>query len=392
MPATATPHPDPTRWLRAALAVTAPLGALAIAASRLIAPYEPDASAATMLQEISAHTGSADALAWLRLVATLFLLPGVVVTGLVALRRAPRLATAALFIGVPAWSAALAFPDTDGLAQAIGATGADPADGARLLDHLSSFTGSAASAAVALFVFGHLVATVIAGIALVRARVTPRLVAVGLAISQPAHFVAFVVLGSRVLDAAAYGLTALGFGAAGYAFWRGRDGRTVPAPTPAGTASSAGGAVPAASPRIRTRALLGSAALPLALATAACGEDRLSRSEFIEQANGVCVQNSAHIASLFAQASAGGEPGPQEMQTALDGTVRASRAAIEALRQLEEPAELSADVDRLLTEATEATDTMQSQGLAYFDSDDNPWAPMNDAARAIGLDACVNDG
>jgi len=37
---------------------------------------------------------------------------------------------------------------------------------------------------------------------------------------QPLHFVAFVILGSRLLDIAAYGLTALGFAAAEVAYVR----------------------------------------------------------------------------------------------------------------------------------------------------------------------------
>lgn len=386
---TITPHPDHTRWLRATLAVVAPLGALAIGVSRLVAPYEFGASAATMLAEITAHPDAADGLAWLRLVGTLSLLPGVVVTGLVALRRSPRLANAALFIGVPAWSAALAFPDTDGVAQAIAATGTDPSDGARLLDHLSNFTGGAASAAVALFVLGHILATVIAGIALFRARVVPRPVAVGLALSQPAHFVAFVILSNQALDAAAYGLTALGFGAAGYAFWRRRDGLAAGQPTPERSAGADGTAVPR---RARTAATLGMIGVPLAVLMTACGHDGLSRGEFVEQANQLCTDNSARIASLFAEASSAGEPSPDQMQTLHARTVSYSRDAIEALRRLDAPAELSADVDRLLAEATKATDTMESQGLAYFETEDNPWVPMNDVARAIGLSECVNEG
>jgi hypothetical protein len=99
-----------------------------------------------------------------------------------------------------------------------------------VVDHLGQFSGGAAATGVALFVFGHIIAVVLAGIALYRSRAVARWIAVALIVSQPLHFVAFVVPGNRWLDAAAYGLTALGFGAAGWAFRRGEpagDARVV---------------------------------------------------------------------------------------------------------------------------------------------------------------------
>lgn len=53
------------------------------------------------------------------------------------------------------------------------------------------------------------------GIALYHSRAIPRILAVLLAIAQPLHFAAFVVLQNTYLDVAAAWLTAVGFGAAG---------------------------------------------------------------------------------------------------------------------------------------------------------------------------------
>lgn len=65
-------------------------------------------------------------------------------------------------------------------------------------------------------------ATVVPGVARYRSRAVPRAIAVGLAVSQPLHFVAFIVLQNPILDALAYLLTAVGFGGAGTAFARRR--------------------------------------------------------------------------------------------------------------------------------------------------------------------------
>jgi hypothetical protein len=62
-----------------------------------------------------------------------------------------------------------------------------------------------------LFVLGHIVGMVLLGSALWG--LIPRWAAVAIMVSQPLHFVAFVILGSQPLDALAWGLTAVGFAA-----------------------------------------------------------------------------------------------------------------------------------------------------------------------------------
>ena len=61
---------------------------------------------------------------------------------------------------------------------------------------------------------------VLLGIALSHSRAIPRILAVLLAIAQPLHFTAFVVLQNTYLDVAAAWLTAIGFGAAGLSLLR----------------------------------------------------------------------------------------------------------------------------------------------------------------------------
>ena len=212
----------PDRVLRVALAIVAPLGALAVGAGKLLLPYASDASGAAILDGIAAHPALTDALLWSKLLIAVALLPGVLVAGLAALRGAPRLATAALLVAFPAWAAAMVFPDVDGVARAALDTGAPRDATVSLLDHLGAFAVAPAPAAVAIFVVGHIVGTVLLGLALWRSRAVSAVIAWLLAISQPLHFVAFVVLGIPALDFAAYTLTAIGFAAAGIAFARNR--------------------------------------------------------------------------------------------------------------------------------------------------------------------------
>jgi hypothetical protein len=218
-PTTVRPAP-PHRALLMALAITAPLGALAMGIGDLIAPYSPADYATTVLAKVAADPTAVDILGWLFLVAVICLLPGVLVAGLAALRGAPRLATVALLIAIPGWSAAFAFPDTDGLAAVLASSGIPQADAVELYASVGEFSRPSQGFAVLLFVVGHIVGTVLLGVALWRSRAVPRFAAAALAISQPLHFVAFVILMNNTVDAVAAFLTALGFGAAGIAYLR----------------------------------------------------------------------------------------------------------------------------------------------------------------------------
>ena len=83
----------------------------------------------------------------------------------------------------------------------------------------SPITGTA----LGIWVPGHILGMVLLAVALRRARVLPRWAAVVLGVSQPIHFLAFVVLDNQYVDAfAGWGLTAVGFAAVAVALLRTR--------------------------------------------------------------------------------------------------------------------------------------------------------------------------
>ena len=121
------------------------------------------------------------------------------------------------------------------------------------------------SAQLGIFVVGHVVGTVLLGLAVLRAKLVARPVAWALTVSQPLHLVAAVTVGSPGLDLFAWCLTAAGMaGLAGRPYGcrdRGvalRRGRGRPRPgfassarpqrAPAGTTTPAGGSEPGARP------------------------------------------------------------------------------------------------------------------------------------------------
>jgi hypothetical protein len=83
-------------------------------------------------------------------------------------------------------------------------------DGAQLVPYLDAVNGHPVSAVgLGGFVLGHIVGMILLGAALWR--IIPRWASVALIVSQPLHFVAFVILGVQPLDGFAWALTAAGF-------------------------------------------------------------------------------------------------------------------------------------------------------------------------------------
>ena len=151
--------------------------------------------------------------------------------GLAALPGARRLATVGLLVAVPGWTAGLLLPDADNLAAVLTSASVDQDSAVRVLTGWLEFDTPAVGATVLLFVAGHIVGTVLLGLALYRSRAVWRWIAVALTVAQPLHFVAFVLLQNAYLDVAASRLTALGFGAAGIALPRpSAAALSVPAP------------------------------------------------------------------------------------------------------------------------------------------------------------------
>jgi hypothetical protein len=205
--------PRDTRTLRrVAVAVLLPLGPLAVAAIRGYLPYFSATSTEEAVAQASANLGRMDTMLWLSVVAMAALVPSTLGAARLAQRRAPVLSLIALTLLVPAY-VMLFFGSGDVTLRAVAGTGIDPATAAAIYDAAGS-TGPATLSLV-VFVAGHVVGTVVLGAALWRARAVPTWAAIAVVVSQPLHFIAFVIVQSQPLDVVAWGLTALGLGVAG---------------------------------------------------------------------------------------------------------------------------------------------------------------------------------
>jgi len=210
-PAKATTARDTRTLRRVGGALLLPLGPLAVAALRAVLPNFSATDSAATISQTAAHLGRQDAVLWFEVVALLTLIPSVLAAGRLAQRRAPVLSLLAVGLLVPAF-AALPFFAGDTTVRVLADGTADPRTAATLLDHLNALSPVAITGII--FIAGHVVGMVLLGAALWRARAVPVWAGIAVLISQPLHFVAFVIVGNQALDACAWGLTALGLAVA----------------------------------------------------------------------------------------------------------------------------------------------------------------------------------
>jgi hypothetical protein len=198
------------------LALLIPLGPLSIAVLRGILPYHTTDSMTAMAGKVAAHQGAEQAVLWLSLLATFTLVPGTIAIGVMAVRAAPRLGTLATVLAVAGFSALPGIVATDQTALGGTKAGLSPEAVAHLLDQVNA--EPTVTLAGIVFVAGHVLGVLLLGIALWRAGVIPAWAGLLLAVSQPLHAVFAVGFPNNLLDACAWGMTAVGYAVAARAF------------------------------------------------------------------------------------------------------------------------------------------------------------------------------
>jgi hypothetical protein len=188
------------------VALLLPVGPAAIAVLRLILPYYTAADSEGMVAAVDAHPGQQNAVLWLAYVGVLTLVPGVIAAAGVCRSAAPRLTAWALALSVPGYLSLGVLLGPDHLLWSTHAAGLSAGESAAVV----SAAHPSVDVAIGVFVIGHVIGTVLLGLALLRSGRIPAWAAWAVAVSQPLHFVATVILGSPKVDFVAWTLTAIG--------------------------------------------------------------------------------------------------------------------------------------------------------------------------------------
>ena len=193
------------RGVPLAVALLMPVGPAAIALLRYLLPYYTESTNAGIASSAAASPGRQSAVLWLGYVAVLTLVPGVIALAQLTRSSAPRLTAWGVGLALAGYLSLGGLLSTDQLLWSAAAAGIDVRTTTSLLDQAHPTVGIS----LGVFVLGHVVGTVLLGIALMRSGRVPTWVGLTLAVSQPLHFIATVILGSNVVDLIAWSLTAL---------------------------------------------------------------------------------------------------------------------------------------------------------------------------------------
>ncbi len=188
---------------RAALLLL-PVGPLCVGVLRFLLPYyTADGNLATA-RAVDAHPARQSAVLWLGLIAILTLVPGVIAVA--SALPASRLKVWAIGLSVPGYLCLGVVLAEDYLLSAAASAHTDPHVVAA---QLAAFHPSYA-VGTGIFVVGHVVGTVLLGVAFLRSGRVATWAAWAITVSQPLHFVAAVIVGSPTLDLIAWSMTAVG--------------------------------------------------------------------------------------------------------------------------------------------------------------------------------------
>lgn len=190
--AAAPKAPDAHRWLRVLGAVAVVGGPLGYAVGSIASPSVHETGAVTIARYAAAHpvVNGVHLLAYV--LASLLLPVGTAALARLAVRRAPRLATAGGVLGVVGWLGLPASVAQDALVMDM-AGRPDAGSYAGLYDRFT--VDPVMTTYLLVYVVGHLLAYVLLGTALGRARLVPGWAAAAMVASSPLTVLLFVLPG-----------------------------------------------------------------------------------------------------------------------------------------------------------------------------------------------------
>ncbi len=201
------------RYLAAVMLIAGPL---LIAALRVLVPYGAAGNTADTLAAVRAHPSAEQAILLLGPIGGIAMVLATLSLMRLISRQSPVLAAIGGVVALAGWAMVPMLSASDALAGAI--ANQPSAGGAALYD--AFFGSSAVTLMFSVFMTGHIFGMLLLGAAMLRARVTPVWAGIAVIAGTILHPLAFVVLGSHLLDGGSYVVIGAGFAAAAAAVCR----------------------------------------------------------------------------------------------------------------------------------------------------------------------------
>lgn len=140
-----------------------------------------------------------------------------------------------------------------------------------------------------------------------------------------------------------------------------------------------------------------------ALAVAGCGggEDSsststsagapLTEAAFVSQGNDICAAGNKELGQAANESFVDRNPTDAQLQQFADVAVPNIQGQIDAVRALQPPESMAADVTTFLDDAQDALDQAENDPSVFAAGGSNdPFADVNDEATQLGLDVCAS--
>ena len=120
----------------------------------------------------------------------------------------------------------------------------------------------------------------------------------------------------------------------------------------------------------------------------------LSEAQWKKQANAVCKHTNKDIEELnnevFAGLGENEQPSPEQVSAWVDRFAPIARKAVASVEALNEPQALRSTVKKFAAATSEAVEEIETDPVAAFSYEHDPFAKVNKIARKLGLKACAN--
>jgi vacuolar-type H+-ATPase subunit I/STV1 len=122
----------------------------------------------------------------------------------------------------------------------------------------------------------------------------------------------------------------------------------------------------------------------------ACGddEDTLTREEFLEQGNEICREGTERTDAIGEDVDVNSTD--EEIEAAIDELADDAEGQMQDIRDLDEPDEMSDEVNAALDESEAAMQEVRDAGADILTAEKDPFEKANELLEDVGLTDCAD--